>query len=138
MLFFPKRYFPCAAPILMLTLAGCGGSGLVQVSGTLTYKGQPVTNAFLDFVPENGRPSLGETDDQGRFKLVYAPKQDGAERGKHKVSVRPKQTATQIEPGKTAPVSRDMQAFFDKYSYEKSKVEVTIDKSKSDLKLDWD
>ena len=35
-------------------------------------------------------------------------------------------------------MSQEMTTFFDKYSSEKSTVEVTIDKNTRDLKLDWD
>ena len=48
------------AVFVCILLAGCGGnSGVVPVSGTLTYKGKPVTNAFINFVPASGgRPSI--------------------------------------------------------------------------------
>ena len=62
-------------------------SGVVPVSGTLTYKGKPVTNAFINFVPESGRPSMGETDQSGRFTLTYDPQTKGAQVGKHRVFV---------------------------------------------------
>jgi hypothetical protein len=133
-----KSILPWAAPFLLVTLAGCGGSKIVKVSGTLTYKGQAVKNAYVSFTPENGRPSWGETDDQGHFDLHFDRKEDGAVTGKHKVSVRPKEnTAAEREPGKAPPVSPEMRAFFNKYSGENSKVEVVIDKPTSDLKLDW-
>lgn len=132
-----------AAPLLLVALAGCGGGGkVVKVSGTLTYKGKPVTNAYIDFVPKEGRPSWGQTDEQGHFTLNYDSQQQGAVRGKHKVSVRmrPVTTADQeaIMNGQKPPLSADMAAFFEKYSVENSKKEVTIDGSTTDLKLDWD
>jgi hypothetical protein len=82
---------------------------------------------------------VGQTDDQGQFKLAYDLKTDGVELGKHKVSVRPKPGTTgQTEPGMAPKQPRDLTVFFDKYSAEKSKVEVTIDKNTTDIKLDWD
>ena len=39
------------------SIVGCGNSDVVAVSGQLTYKGKPVTNAYVHFVPEKGRPS---------------------------------------------------------------------------------
>ena len=68
-------------------LAGCGDSGpkIVPVTGTLKYKGQPVTNATLWFQPETGRPSWGQTDEQGHFTLNYDRGHEGAVPGKHKV-----------------------------------------------------
>lgn len=131
------------ASILCLTLAGCGNSGVVSVSGTLTYKGKPVTNAFVNFVPESGdRPSMGETDENGRFTLTYDPQTKGAQVGKHRVFVQHNTVADAGKPGSVpgmAPkMSSDMAEFFSKYSGDKSKVEVTIDKAVSDLKLTWD
>jgi len=72
----PRRFFLLSSCLL---LAGCGGSGIVTVSGTLTYKGKPVTNAFINFVPaDGGRPSMGETDASGKFTLTYDPQTKGA------------------------------------------------------------
>jgi hypothetical protein len=130
------------ASAICFLLAGCGGSNVVSVSGTLTYKGKPVTNAYINFVPENGRPSMGETDQNGRFTLVYDPQTKGAQLGKHRVFVthNPLADATQPDaiPGEPVKMSAELKEFFSKYSGEKSKVEVVIDKSTSDLKLDWD
>lgn len=140
MLSWRKPFLPWATLLLVLALAGCGdGSNLVPVTGTLTYKGNPVTNAYIDFTPEQGRPSWGQTDDQGRFKLEYDGKHKGAVVGKHKVSVRVgPQTTADREPGMAPPQSKEMAAFFDKYSFTNSKIEVVIDKNTKDLKLVWD
>ncbi|MCI0458613.1 MAG: hypothetical protein L0Z62_16750 [Gemmataceae bacterium] len=134
-----KALLPWSVPLLLVALAGCSeGPQVVPVSGILTYKGKPVSNAFVFFQPEDGRPSVGETDDEGRFKLNYDRRQDGALVGKHKVSVkmRPEQEAVML--GKKPPrMSRELHEFFDKYSAEKSKIEVEIAKKTTDLKLDW-
>jgi len=125
-----------------LLLAGCGGSNVVPVSGTLNYKGKPVPNAIINFVPESGRPSVGETDENGRFTLTYDPQIKGAQLGKHRVYVTFNAAAATNQPGSVpgeAPKqSAEMREFFGKYSSDKSKVEVTIDKATPDLKLDWD
>jgi len=115
---------------------------VVPVSGTLTYKGKPVTNAFVNFVPENGRPSMGETDQNGKFTLAYDPQTKGAERGKHRVFVQYNAVADAgrpgAVPGESPRLSNEMREFFTKYGGDNSKVQVVIDKSVSDLKLDWD
>jgi len=132
------------APLLVVALVGCGDSGptIVKVAGVLTYKGKPVTNAYVEFQPEQGRPSWGQTDENGRFELHYDPQKDGAVTGKHKVSVklRPSTVKEQeaVMMGKKPPLSKEMNEFFSKYSVERTKLEVTIDKSTSDLKLDLD
>ena len=72
--------------MLVISLAGCGKSdGIVPVKGVLTFKGKPVTNAWIDFMPEGGRMSSGQTDDQGHFKLAYDANKPGAMIGKHKL-----------------------------------------------------
>ena len=134
------------ASILMVLVcvlaAGCGGSNVVPVSGTLTYKGKPVPNAYIHFMPENGRPSMGETDQNGKFTLTYDPQNKGAERGKHRVFVQYNALAAATEPGAVPGVapklSSEWSEFFTKYGGDNSKVEVVIDKGTSDLKLEWD
>jgi hypothetical protein len=138
MIFLRKTLALWPVALLLVALPGCGGR-LQKVTGTLTYKSQPVPNAIIDFVPEKGRPSSGETDDQGHFKLAYDRKTDGVELGKHKVYVRPKPGATpQREPGMAPAQPRDLAVMFDKYSPAKSTKEVTIDSNTTDLKLDLD
>jgi hypothetical protein len=137
-----RKYLPWSVALLLAALAGCNeGPNVVTVSGILTYKGKPVTNAFVDFVPEDGRPSFGETDAEGRFKLIYTRKLDGVLVGKHKVSVRmrPETRAEQeaIMLGKRPRMSKELQEFFDKYSAEKSKIVVEIDDKTRELVLDW-
>jgi hypothetical protein len=131
-----------ALGLACLTVAGCGNSDVVAVSGHLKYKGKPVTNAYVHFVPEKGRPSMGTTDAEGRFTLTYDPQIKGAQRGKHRVFVEHNPGAEQSKPGAIPgmPVAVDpsMKVFFDKYGGTNSKVEVTIDKAIDDLKLDWD
>lgn len=74
--------------MLALCLAGCQrGPYIVQIEGKATRNKQPVANLFVNFVPEQGRPSWGSTDEQGRFALKYDAAQDGAVVGKHKVFV---------------------------------------------------
>jgi hypothetical protein len=138
-----KPLLPWVALLLLVAPAGCGGGPrIVEVSGTLTNKGKPVTNAYVYFVPENGRPSWGQTDEQGRFTLNYDRGHDGALIGKHTVAVklRPVTSAENLAvmKGEKPPLSKEMAEFFNKYSVEKSKVEVVIDKNTKNLKLDLD
>jgi len=135
------RALVCVSAVCLL-MAGCGGSGVVAVSGTLTYKGKPVTNAFINFVPENGRPSMGETDPEGKFTLTYDPQAKGAQLGKHKVFVQYNPLADSTKPGAvpgmTPKLSPEMGEFFSKYGGDNSKVVVGITKSDSNMMLAWD
>ena len=131
--------FALAASFL---LPGCGGGNVVAVSGVLTYKGKPVTNAIIHFVPDSGRPSMGETDPNGRFTLTYDPQTNGAQLGKHRVFVMHNTAADAnlpgAVPGMAPKLSSDSAELFSKYGGDKSTITVTIDKAVSALKLDWD
>src|SRR4051794_1774566 len=73
---------------LVTAACGCGGPGLVPVSGTVTRKGKPLAHLRVNFVPEGGRASWGMTDEQGRYALQYERNRDGAFPGNYKVFVR--------------------------------------------------
>lgn len=129
-------------PICLL-LAGCGGSGIVAVSGKLTFKGKPVTNAFVNFVPaDGGRPSMGETDASGKFTLTYDPQTKGVRTGKHKVFVTYNAVADAGKagavPGMPAVMNADQNELFRKYGGDNSTVVVEIKQAERNLELNWD
>jgi len=73
-------------------LAGCGGAPddqpeLVPVQGTVTLDGEPLADAQIVFQPETGRPSRGETNEQGHYELQYTPDTRGARVGTHTVRI---------------------------------------------------
>lgn len=75
-----------------MAVAGCSGKpegfpDLGQVEGTVTVDGQFVAHLAVAFVPEEGRPSLGITDDQGRYQLDYFRGESGAVIGRHSVMI---------------------------------------------------
>jgi hypothetical protein len=53
-----------------LTFAGCGSSeGGVQLSGAVTFQGQPVPAGEIVFTPKSGdQPSAAGKIEQGKFK----------------------------------------------------------------------
>jgi len=61
--------------VVLTVMPGCGkGPKLptLPVTGTVTYKGQGVADAHVDFIPvdnASGKPATGVTDAQGRFTL---------------------------------------------------------------------
>lgn len=73
-----------------LTCSGCGPGGeeLGQVTGTVTQNGQPVEGGMLEFTPSGGgRVSVATTDAEGKYVLMYTKDRNGAELGKHTVSI---------------------------------------------------
>ena len=76
---------------LASTFMGCGPSGpaVAPVRGKVTYKGNPVANANIAFVPKTtgGMSAMGITDDNGNYQLTTFGKNDGALLGAHKVTI---------------------------------------------------
>lgn len=117
--------------IVLTGLAGCAdGPLVVRVSGTVTRDGAPVPNLFLNFLPDQGRPSWGMTDAEGRYTLHYDRDQDGAVTGTHTVWVAFKPR----DPGEEAamhqgklPMPQDLGTILKKYgSQETTPLRITI------------
>ncbi|WP_166830959.1 hypothetical protein [Thalassoroseus pseudoceratinae] len=81
----------------VMTVTGCGGSGdqksTAEVTGTVTFNGQPVTGGTLTFVPQAssdnptpGKPASGKIQSDGTFTLSTYEEEDGAVIGKHAIS----------------------------------------------------
>jgi hypothetical protein len=74
---------------------------MVKVTGTVTVKGQPADQVEVTFLPKNGRPATGVTDNQGRFELSTLKPGDGAVPGEHRVTL-----GEYYPPGKPPPMPR--------------------------------
>jgi hypothetical protein len=113
-----KRYRRLLAPLAVLVLAGgCSKTGLVEATGRLTYKGQPVPSTYVVFQPEEDgkRPSQGITDDEGNFKLLSSTTASGVYVGRHTVILKYYVSAEE-ELGKAPPrATREMKAAIVKY-----------------------
>lgn len=82
------RKGPLALALVCLSMVGCGGDKLATVEGTVTFDGRPLRDATIVFSPRNGaRPSTAKTDENGHYRLLFTPKQAGAEVGQHTVSI---------------------------------------------------
>ncbi|MEQ8633710.1 hypothetical protein [Gimesia maris] len=75
----------------LLFLSACGGGSdtppLGTVTGVVTLDDKPLADAEVTFQPEKGRPSLGKTDSEGNYTLVYTASDNGALIGPHKVLI---------------------------------------------------
>jgi hypothetical protein len=104
--------------MLLLAAGGCNRSGLVDVKGRLTYKGQPVPSTYVVFQPEDTskRPSHGLTDDDGYFTLTNSRSATGVYLGPCTVSLRYHVSADE-ETGKVPPkASKELKAVIAKYA----------------------
>ena len=78
--------------VVSFAVPGCGPK-TVPVTGTISYRNQPVADATVLFTPQGpGRSATGVTDAQGKFSLGTESPGDGAIPGEYAVSVTPKQT----------------------------------------------
>jgi hypothetical protein len=80
---------PLAATCLFAVI-GCGGAegpAVYPVTGVILRDGQPLADANVEFLPDNGRPSAGSTDKEGKFVLEYIKGTRGALKGSHKIRV---------------------------------------------------
>ena|SRR2546421_11045749 len=105
-----------AALGLLLAASGCGGP-LVNVTGRLTYKGQPVPSTYVIFNPEEEgkRASRGVTDDDGNFMLTHSKSNTGALRGRHTVTLQ-YHLITEEEIGHIPPkASKELKAVIARY-----------------------
>ena len=71
--------------LLAVLLAGCGRSdGRQAVSGTVTFKGQPV-DGLIEFVPAGGEATqAGTTIEKGKYSI---PREKGLVPGTYKVMI---------------------------------------------------
>lgn len=97
----------CVAGLLWAT-AGCSqGPQLVTVEGQVTLDGKPLADASVIFRPAaGGRPSIGRTDEEGRYVLQFTEGQQGALVGSHAVSIT---TYIEADEDSTDPLIRSGQ-----------------------------
>ena len=59
-----------------------------SVSGVVTVEGQPVADAIVSFLPDDGQnPANGSTDASGRYELTSFTRGDGAMEGSFRVTI---------------------------------------------------
>lgn len=85
----------CGLLVLLVTcllIAGCSGQGdrpdIGKVTGIVTLDGQPLPNASISFNQAGFRPSVGQTDEQGKYELIYIRDVKGAAVGEHLVKIK--------------------------------------------------
>ncbi|MCC7420314.1 MAG: hypothetical protein IT428_08545 [Planctomycetaceae bacterium] len=121
-----------AAILIGISAAGCGGPAgpkpppLGEVTGTVKLDGQPVKNAFVQFIPDNARPSTARTDDQGRFELYFNDKLKGAAVGSNTVKI----SARDAQPEKG-----NLETIPAKYN-DKSELKETVKEGKNNFDFD--
>ena len=81
--------------VLVAMLQGCGGSAsnsdhpkVAAVKGSVTYKGKPLANANITYIPDGpGESGTGVTEADGSYFISTYTRKDGAVIGAHVVTV---------------------------------------------------
>ena len=97
--------------LLMMALmlqVGCGPSGpdIARVQGTVTMDGKPLPNAIIMFGPVGGRPSVSETDANGKYVLEFSGGRKGAIPGINRVEINTGRLAYEKD-GKNYPAVKE-------------------------------
>ncbi len=67
-----KTYLGSVGLLLLAVVTGCSkGPAVAPVEGTVTQDGRPLVRAMVEFQPDSGAPSYGETDDDGHYEIQY-------------------------------------------------------------------
>lgn len=94
--------------IALMLQVGCGPSGpdIARVQGTVTMDGKPLPNAIIMFVPVGGRPSVSETDANGKYVLEFSGGRKGAIPGMNRVEINTGRLAYEKD-GKNYPAVKE-------------------------------
>jgi hypothetical protein len=127
--------------LMVFFVSGCGSdSKICKINGTLTYKGKPMPQVYIRFEPDDLKTkstSMAVTDENGKFEMMIGST-PGVFRGKVKVFCDDPLAAM----GSKSPLPKEIESAYrelcNKYGSGKSTLELTIEKSDTDYKLDLD
>ena len=96
---------------LCVALTGCSGrySDIADVRGVVTLDGKPLESAVVLFQPAQGRPSVGQTNADGRYRLLYTPRDLGVRIGPCSVRI----STTGDDDGKIGANERVPRRYFE-------------------------
>ena len=84
----PLRLFAAIGLITSALVTGCADQPkLGKVTGTVSYKGQPLKDGTITFVPADGRPATGKIVDGQITNVTCYETNDGVPLGQHTVLV---------------------------------------------------
>ncbi len=133
----------CIIAAVSSALIGCGDGGptIVPVNGVVSFKGKPIRNINVMFVPADGKGRIaqGTSDDSGKFSLQTEKPGDGALMGDYKVSFKFVSESVPDMPGFAGGAKPEPSPIPLKYGDENksgftAKVEASNEEFKFDLK----
>ncbi len=84
--------------------------------------GKPLVSTIVVFSPDNGRPSRGKTDAEGKYELTYIGETRGAKVGHHRVEIAPNEEGEDESEIEAATAGEDVSAPPSAEKPEKTKV----------------
>jgi hypothetical protein len=130
---FPHRWYPVYLLGLVAVAAavGCGGTKKVTVTGTVSYKGQPVTAGMVQFVGAPGTaPAGGLIKNDGTFTVTDVTP------GEVKVSFLATPPSSKDPPGPKVTTVGDLPEKYRDAEKSGLKYTITPDTTKLDIKID--
>lgn len=100
-----RQYFVLGMTACFLPwILGCEPSvEYVPVKGKVLINGEPLTQGSIRFVPDNGRPALGQITEDGSFQIVSPAIGSGGENiegvvpGRYRISVKASELTSEAE-----------------------------------------
>lgn len=81
-----------AMVVSFICLSGCNDTGdrpnIADVTGVVTFDGKPLSGASITFNQPGFRSSIGNTNAEGRYELIYIRDVRGAVHGEHEVKIK--------------------------------------------------
>lgn len=88
--------------LLLTVLAACGGPAKGQVSGKVTFRGQPVREGKITFLPQGpGNPAEADLQSDGSYRIETID--GGLVVGEYRVLINPPVVLVDTDPGKSPP-----------------------------------
>jgi hypothetical protein len=88
--------------VLLAAGSGCGGPAIGQVSGKVTFRGQPVTEGKVTFLPQGaGNPAEADLQSDGSYRVQTID--GGLVVGDYLVLINPPVVLVDTDPGKSPP-----------------------------------
>ena len=127
-----SRRKPSSSPIFAISVLS--GPEIVPVSGVVKLDGQPLDQATVMFVPENGRTAVGLTDASGTYRLQFTEDRWGTLPGSHRVMITTERAQSGGEGSPVIPARKELLP--KKYNAETElTAQVTADKPAIDFDL---
>jgi hypothetical protein len=123
----------CLVAGLTVALAGCGGASKATVSGTVTYKGEPLPAGMIAFLGKDNKAASGAIEPNGHYSVQGVPV------GPVKISVTPPPAPLRdSKPPEGMPVSKTVSIPDHYKDPEKSGLSYTVKPGPQEHPIDLD